>query len=280
MVFSSGLRPSPRINLSANFLNSSVSLDQVPNKSEHTVRLLGFWFNEKLTINDHFLKVASKISRFLFFMRRVRKSLSLEARKLLYFAHIHSHLMYCIPLYILSNQVELDKLLKLQKKALRITYDKPYNYPSSPLFHDIGTIPINHLVEKEIVKLLHNINSYKKPSSLLHFFREKDDNPYYLRQQHFEFHIEFTKSARLSKHPIISFPRIFNNFDVCIRSIAERADFHEAINRHFFYIQNINKCDKKFCKICNFFEWKKRQLSYISVIPKATAYISYRSFLQ
>ena len=147
-------------------------------------------------------------------------------------------------------------------------------------FHDIGTIPINHLVEKEIVKLLHNINSYKKPSSLLHFFREKDDNPYYLRQQHFEFHIEFTKSARLSKHPIISFPRIFNNFDVCIRSIAERADFHEAINRHLFYIQNINKCEKKICKICNFFEWKKRQLSYISVIPKATAYISYRSFLQ
>ena len=173
MVFSSGLRTSPRINLSANFLNSSVSLDQVPNKSEHTVRLLGFRFNEKLTINDHFLKVASKISRFLFFMRRVRKSLSLEARKLLYFAHIHSHLMYCIPLYILSNQVELDKLLKLQKKALRITYDKPYNYPSSPLFHDIGTIPINHLVEKEIVKLLHNINSYKKPSSLLHFLERK-----------------------------------------------------------------------------------------------------------
>ena len=117
-------------------------------------------------------------------MRHVRKSLSLEARKLLYFAHIHSHLMYCIPLYILSNQMEFDKLLKLQKKALQITYDKPYNYPSSPLFHDIGTIPINHL-----------------------------------------------------------------------------------------------KCQKKFCK-CNFFEWKKRQLSYISVIPKATAYISYRSFLQ
>ena len=58
-VFSSGLRLSPRINLCANFLNSSVSLDQVQNQSEHTICLLGFWFNEKLTINDHFLKVTS-----------------------------------------------------------------------------------------------------------------------------------------------------------------------------------------------------------------------------
>ena len=118
MVFSNGLRPSPRINLSVNILNSTVSLDQVPNQAEHTIRLLGFWFNEKLTINDHFMKVKAKISRFLFFMRGVRKSLSLEARKLLYFAHIHSHLMYCIPLFILSNQTELDKLLKLQKKSI------------------------------------------------------------------------------------------------------------------------------------------------------------------
>ena len=58
-VFSSGLRLSPRINLWAYFLNSSVSLDQVENQSEHTICLLGFWFNEKLTINDHFLKVTS-----------------------------------------------------------------------------------------------------------------------------------------------------------------------------------------------------------------------------
>ena len=208
-------------------------------------------------------------------MKRVRKSLSIEARKLLYFAHIHSQVTYCIPLYILSNQTELDKLLKLQKKALRITYNKSCNYPSSPLFHDIGTIPINDLVEKEIVKLTHNIESYKKPASLLQFFRGKDDNPYYLRQQQFDFHVEFTRSARLSKHPVISFPRIFNNFDVCIRSIAERSDFHEDINRHFFRIQSTNKCDKKFCKICKFSEWKKRQLSYVSFDPKPTSFITY-----
>ena len=41
--------------------------------------------------------------------------------------------------------------------ALRITYGKLYDYPSSPLFHDIGIIPIDNLVEREIVKLLHNI---------------------------------------------------------------------------------------------------------------------------
>ena len=98
---------------------------------------------------------------------------------------------------------------------------------------------------------------------------------YYLRQQQFDFHVEFNISARLSKHPVISFPRIFNNFDVCIRSIAERSDFLEDINRHFFRIQSTNKCDKKFCKICKFAEWKKRQLSYVSFDPKPTSFITY-----
>ena len=57
MVFSNGVRPSPRINLSTNLLNASIPIDQVPNQTEQTIRLLGFWFNEELTINDHFMKV-------------------------------------------------------------------------------------------------------------------------------------------------------------------------------------------------------------------------------
>ena len=154
-------------------------------------------------------------------MKRVRKSLSLEARKLLYFAHIHSQLMYCIPLYILSNQTELDKLLKLQKKALRITYNKSYNYPSSPLFHDIGTIPINDLVEKEIVKLMHNIESYKKPASLLQFFRGKYDNPYYLKEL-------YTSISTLAQTLVLTL--LNNEF---ILKILNSTPFGRKIRKHF-----------------------------------------------
>ena len=198
----------------------------------------------------------------LFYLNRIKNILNLESRKLLYFSHVHSHLIYCLPLLILANKTEFRKLLKLQKKALRIVDNKSYCFSTSSLFHDIGTLPIYNLMEKEIMKLLHQIRSYRKPTYLIEYFKEKVGPGYFLRQD-FEFEIKFTRSAKLSKHPIISFPRIFNDFEHICKAISERSDFMRQLNKYYFQIQPVNKCEKPFCKICNFNRWKERQLSYL-----------------
>ena len=88
MVFTSDSKPSPRLDIFFEGVND-ISITQVPNNSASSVRLLGFWIDEKLTLRDHFSKITNKISKSLFFISRVKRIINIEARKLLYYAHIH-----------------------------------------------------------------------------------------------------------------------------------------------------------------------------------------------
>ena len=130
---------------------------------------------------------------------------------MLYFAHVHSHLIYCLLLYTLATKTELSKLIKLQKKALRIVYNKKRNYSSSPLFHDIVTLPIDHLLEKEAVQLLYSVSNFQEPKSLAHFFSER----YFVHNKNLrstlDFDIPFISSSKLYMHPLYALPRIWNN---------------------------------------------------------------------
>ena len=89
MVFTSDSKPSPRLDIIFEGENNNISITQVPNNSAPSVSLLDFWIDEKFTLRDHFSKITNKISKSLFFISRVKWIIYLQARKLLYYAHIH-----------------------------------------------------------------------------------------------------------------------------------------------------------------------------------------------
>ena len=42
-------------------------------------------------------------------------------------------------------------------------------YSSAELFHDIGILPLNFLIEKKIMKIMQGIHSYRKPREIVDF---------------------------------------------------------------------------------------------------------------
>ena len=66
MVFTSDSKPAPRLDIFFEGVNDKISINQVPNNSASSVRLLGFWIDEKLTLRDHFSKITNKISKSFF----------------------------------------------------------------------------------------------------------------------------------------------------------------------------------------------------------------------
>ena len=74
-------------------------------------------------------------------MYRIRKYLKLHVLKSMYYSLIYSHIVYAIQVWGSANDTELDKILILQKKAVRMMLYKdqypqlpgPLN-PTNPLF--------------------------------------------------------------------------------------------------------------------------------------------------
>ncbi len=97
-------------------------------------KLLGVFLDENLTLNKHVNHTTAKLSRALYLLERVKHFVSSGAMRKLYFSLLHSHLLYCINILSCTSQTNINKIMTMQKKAIRIVTNAPYNSHTNPLF--------------------------------------------------------------------------------------------------------------------------------------------------
>ena len=274
MIFSPNLRQSPRLNFEIKVNDSVTSLKQIPDTNgDNSMKLLGFYLDERLSIKDHISHVCKSISKSLFFLSRVKNLLPLYCRKQLYFAHIHSHLMYCLPLLSIAYQTDINRLEKLQRKALRITYNLDYRADVSPLYHDIATFTVTDLIQHKILSFLHKVKFYGLPRLFKDFWTVNYKYCYLLRD-FARFEIPLIKSIRVSHLPQFKFAEIYNNFSGEFKWISERSDLIDKLRNYYHHKYAPSTCTKNICKICCFEVWKREKQKYIIPIL-LTDYIRY-----
>lgn len=83
----------------------------------NTIKLLGVYLDEKLKWGEQTNKLANKLASMSYLMRKIRKFLTPEALRAIYFAHVQSHLAYNILAW--GDSSGLDAVLVGQKRVLR-----------------------------------------------------------------------------------------------------------------------------------------------------------------
>ena len=91
-----------------------------PLVQNRTYKLLGLYLDEHLSFDYHCDHVCSILAQSNFIINRAKHFLPAQSLKTLYFALIHSHLTYCLPLYSCTSAKNITKLEKLQKMSIRI----------------------------------------------------------------------------------------------------------------------------------------------------------------
>ena len=71
----------------------------------------------------------------------------MSCRKLIYLAHIHSHLNYCSNIFSLLSKKDLIRVETLPKKAVRLVCKKIYNSHTALLFIQTVIIPFQDLIQ-------------------------------------------------------------------------------------------------------------------------------------
>ena len=137
----------------------------------------------------------------------------------------------------MANKTDISKLEKLQRKALRIVYNVNYRADTRSLFHDICTLPISDLIEREVLKIMHNIYSYKIPKEFASYWSTSTntcENGYSLRFRYIiRFELPLVKSIRVSQLPLFKFAEIFNNFPKEFKWLPERRVFLLCLEEHY-----------------------------------------------
>ena len=133
-------------------LNSKHKPDLLPYVNHHSnvefiteTKFLGIIITSDLSWNSHILYVAKKIKPGIAMLYKLRDSLPTSSLLQIYFSLIHSHLSYAILIWGSSPHTHISKLLKLQKKAIRILSNKSPRTSCRPLFKHYNILTVTSL---------------------------------------------------------------------------------------------------------------------------------------
>ena len=114
----------------------------------HDFNFLGLTISDTLSWNAHVDKIASKISKTLGIMNRLKHIVTPDILRLIYNALILSHLNFSL----LSWGTNTRRLFKLQKKAVRIIAKGKYNSHTDPIFKSLNLLKIEDLYKLKMLK--------------------------------------------------------------------------------------------------------------------------------
>lgn len=103
-------------------------------------KLLGFWLDSRLSWDRHIDQVCVKLSRVLFLLRRLKKIITTKYLLTVYYSLFHSHISYGILLW--GHAPRCNKILLLQKKAVRLILSAGNLEHCRPLFSQLGVLTV------------------------------------------------------------------------------------------------------------------------------------------
>lgn len=120
------------------------SNDQEINTEDET-KFLGLIIDKNLDWSSHVDHITKKLSTGLYVLRRMVKTCKLETLKSIYFSLIQSHIQFGLVIYGSTKKSNLDKILRLQKQALRIMLNLKWRESVKSSFADLKIFTVYSL---------------------------------------------------------------------------------------------------------------------------------------
>lgn len=135
--------------------------DIIHNTNKHT--LLGITFDDNMTFKTHISALVLKLSRIVSLLYRIKDFMPTYVLKILYDAHVLSHLQYCSPIWCSTYPTHLLPVFRLQKKIIRIITNSDYFDHTQPLFKNNNILKVFDVHRLQIAiymfKMIHSNNN-------------------------------------------------------------------------------------------------------------------------
>ena len=139
-------------------------------RSVDQAKFLGVLLDCNLNFRQQLKSLQTKIVRAIGISYKLKYLLPESAMLNLYYALVHSNLIYGILVWGNTFPSYLTKLSKLQNKAIRIETGKTWNDSANPLCQKLNILPVASLLNLEISKFVYQHVKSKLPASFSNYF--------------------------------------------------------------------------------------------------------------
>ena len=205
-----------------------------PDAEGRYFKLLGVYLDEFLSFDKHIDYICAKMSRSIYCIKRSVNKLSFKSLKSLYHALVHPHLLYCINIMACSATKNINRITKLQKKAIRIITKSKNDEHTAPLFVSTKILPFDKLILQRKLLFMHSIHNNYAPKSFSDIFIKNNTREivYELRNSD-AYKVPAAQIELFKKFPIYSFPVAWNEVGI-LGYYNNKITFEIALKEHLF----------------------------------------------
>ena len=200
--------------------NIHIEIDGIEIQRIITGKFLGVWFDQDLNWKSHILQISKKISKTIGILKQVRNSFRTSILIQLYDALVYPYFLYCYTTWAITYPTTLEKLVKLQKKIIRIITFSGFNCHTDALFEKFKIIKFNNLDMYLTGILMYKVKHYLVPNIIRNLFIEISTVHNYHTRQVQDFYVSHFRT-NVGKYSIVAHgPLIWNKVPVYIQSLA------------------------------------------------------------
>ena len=130
--------------------------------------------DNNLSWKFHVDYIALKISKTIGIISRLRHFVPTSILLNIYRSLIHPYISYGLLAWGQTSEANLNQIVIVQKKALRLIYFANKREHAIPLFMRANILPVDMLYYKAISTLMHDIHSKTAPINLIELFTNID----------------------------------------------------------------------------------------------------------
>ena len=168
-----------------------------PLESKDFVKHLGVFIDYKLSWNHHIDTVTLKISRTIGLLSKLRHFIPPYTLLQIYNSLVAPYLRYGLIAWGQANKTLLNKLLILQKRALRFIFFSDRREHAIPLFLSAKILPVQFMYFYQIACMMHDVSNNVVPLNIKNLFqltssvhryntRSSTSQNYYLKRSNLE----------------------------------------------------------------------------------------------
>lgn len=110
-------------------MNSSIEVGESKIKSTNSINILGVELDDSLRFDKHINDICNKVGKQINALKRIKRHLDRECKRIIYNTYISSNLSYCSVIWAFANATNTNKLENTNKRALRfVTGNSNFSY--------------------------------------------------------------------------------------------------------------------------------------------------------
>lgn len=215
-----------------NALQQNILIDGLPLVEKEFTKFLGVTIDSQLNWKNHIDRICTSASRGVGILNKLKHFFSRKTLYMLYNALVFPYMSYCNTVWGNSNKTQIQSLLLLQKRALRICTSSHYLSHTDPFFYQLKTLKIDDVHTFQTAIFMFKFSKKLLPSTFQNIFTYNSNIHSYPTRHSLDIHLNNPKILLAHRSIRHHGPDIWNSLPDNIKLSSSLYSFKALMKKH------------------------------------------------